>query len=386
MVSTSDPEVEVALEPEAAPEPKVEVEPAEAEATADVAEPTSEPDENVAAPPPPEPPVELTAAPVERPPRRRAKVALLVGLFGLAAILVAFSAWYIVYRKPVTALPIPGLAIEPMPGYGYSFYGPVRPTGIAVTADGSRIYATQSEGEAAVFVYDNRGELLATMAPPDTATDHVFVYVAVHPLTGEVYVSDRPIGAIHVYSADGDYLREFEPPASLAGWQPLGLGFDPAGHLFVTNAGIGAIHEFDAAGVLLRTIGGAGEFSFPNAAVQDSAGRIYIADSNNGRVVVLGADGAQLSVIGRGPGEGDVGLPRGMAVDDEDRVYVVDSVDHSVKVYRPADDGSLTFVGRFGDPGIGDGNFQFPNAVATDARGRVYVADWNNNRVQVWSY
>jgi sugar lactone lactonase YvrE len=30
--------------------------------------------------------------------------------------------------------------------------------------------------------------------------------------------------------------------------------------------------------------------------------------------------------------------------------------------------------------------FRFPNAVATDARGRIYVADWDNNRIQVWSF
>ncbi len=30
--------------------------------------------------------------------------------------------------------------------------------------------------------------------------------------------------------------------------------------------------------------------------------------------------------------------------------------------------------------------FQYPNSVAVDARGRVYVADTFNDRVQIWSY
>ena len=36
--------------------------------------------------------------------------------------------------------------------------------------------------------------------------------------------------------------------------------------------------------------------------------------------------------------------------------------------------------------GVGDGQFQYPNGIAVDGRGRVYVADSFNDRVQVWSY
>jgi sugar lactone lactonase YvrE len=35
---------------------------------------------------------------------------------------------------------------------------------------------------------------------------------------------------------------------------------------------------------------------------------------------------------------------------------------------------------------VQDGQFEFPNGVAVDTRGRVYVADTVNDRVQVWSY
>ena len=39
-----------------------------------------------------------------------------------------------------------------------------------------------------------------------------------------------------------------------------------------------------------------------------------------------------------------------------------------------------------GGEGVADGQFEYPNSVAIDARGRVYVADTFNDRVQVWSY
>jgi len=139
---------------------------------------------------------------------------------------------------------------------------------------------------------------------------------------------------------------------------------------------------------LIRTIGAIGQFSFPNAVAVDGTGTMYVSDSNNGRLVVLDPSGVQIATLRRGPYEGDLGMPRGLAIDDEARLYVVDTTDQSVKVYRqPAQAiGQPAYLGRFGAYGRADGAFSFPNAVATDARGRVYVADWDNDRVQIWSY
>ena len=320
--------------------------------------------------------------------RRQARVLLLALLSALATTLVIFAGWYVVVRKPISEFPLPLPSTQQMPGYGYSFYGASRPTGIAVTPDGSRIYTTQTVGDTAVIAFDARGNRVATLAPPETGTDHVFVYVAVSPASGDVYVTDRPATTIYVYGADGSYKGPFGAPASLAGWQPLGLNFDAQGDLFVTDPSVNAVHEFAPDGSLVRSIGQAGQFSFPNSVVEDSTGRLYVADSNNGRIVVLDGSGAQIGVIRRGPNDGDLALPRGMALDDEQRLYVVDSVDQSVKVYQVAGEpGSPpTFVGSFGAVGTGDGDFHYPNDVATDGRGRVYVADWDNDRVQIWTY
>jgi sugar lactone lactonase YvrE len=59
-----------------------------------------------------------------------------------------------------------------------------------------------------------------------------------------------------------------------------------------------------------------------------------------------------------------------------------------VRVYRvgDAEHPSPGYLGSFGQEGLRDGNFEFPNGIAVDNRGRVYVTDRENNRVQVWSY
>ena len=320
--------------------------------------------------------------------RRRPRMLLLALLTALATCMLAFVGWYLILRKPISEFPIPLPSSAQMPGYGYAFYDITRPTGIAVTADGSRIYVVQSEGDTAVLAFDAKGNKVATMTPPDARTDHVFVYVAVSPISGDVYVTDRPTSSVYVYAADGTYKRTLDAPGSAAGWQPLGVSFDSVGDLLVTDAGSGQVYEFDPQGAVTRTIGQTAQFNFPNSVTVDATSRLYIADSNNGRIVVLGPTGEQVAVVRRGRPNEPLGMPRGLALDDQGRLYVVDTIGQKVNVFQVAPDlaGQPSFLGSFGEMGIADGAFRFPNGVSTDARGRVYIADWSNNRVQIWTY
>ncbi len=323
--------------------------------------------------------------------RRRRKALLLFFLLLLAALVLLFGGLYLWLRKPVTEMPIPGLVTEPVPHYSYSIYGVTKPTGVAVSPSGDRVYVTETDGERIVRIFDGKGTPMGTIKPPAaTGAEHTPVYVALDPTNGDVYVSDRPTGSIYVYNRDGLWRRTFDPGKDLKGWQPLGLGFDAKGNLYVTDVSgpFNTVHEFGPDGALIRTIGEAGMFSFPNGVSVDAAGNLYVTDSNHGRLVVFDAGGKQRAVIKRGPGQGDLGLPRGTAVDDTGRVYVVDTSSHSVQLYRAITDADRLpkFIGSFGVEGSEDGGFEFPFGVATDTRARVYVADWNNDRVQVWSY
>ena len=312
-------------------------------------------------------------------------LAILLGLF------VLFTGWYLIFRKPITELPLPGVVVENLPHYEFSVYGVIAPTGVAVSADGSRIYVTQTERDPKVLILDRNGAEIASATPPEsTGSDHVPVYVALHPTNGDLYVSDRPAGAIYIYSAEGVYRRTFDPGKDLKGWQPLGLAFDTKGDLFVTDVSgpFNTVRKFGPDETLIQTIGAPGQFDFPNGVAVDAQGNIYVTDSNNGRLVVFDADGKQRAEIGRGNAAGELGLPRGTAVDGDGRLYAVDTTAHGVQIYHVMDatDKPPKYIGRFGIQGTDDGAFQFPNGVAVDGRARIYVTDWRNNRVQVWTY
>jgi DNA-binding beta-propeller fold protein YncE len=335
-------------------------------------------------------PAPVSEAPDEDRRRRRRRL-LLLFLVGLGLLLLTIIAiWYFLFRKPINPIPVIPDVFRP-PAYSSSIYGPDTAIGVAVSPDGSRVYVAETEGQRALRVYDARGRLLNAARPPAaTGTEHVPVWLAIDPLTSDVFVTDRPTGGIHVFDRDGAYRRTFPLVVPIKGWQPIGIAFDRDGNLFVTDVGgDGArVEVFDRLGTLVRTMGQEDGLAFPSGIVVDGKGIAYVADSNNGRLLAYGTDGSVLARIGRGVGTGKLALPRGVAVDDEGRVYVGDPTAQGVHVFGPpnAASGRLESLGFFGGPGIKDGTFQFPNGVATDARGRIYVADTFNGRVQVWSY
>jgi DNA-binding beta-propeller fold protein YncE len=333
-----------------------------------------------------EPPAE---AEPEEERRRRRKAILLLLLLGLLAMLVTIAIWYLLFRQPITPLPV--IPESRLPAYTTSIYGANNPVGIAVSPDGSRIYAAETEGDRVVRIFDAGGNLVGVAQPPETTgPEHVPTWIAIDPLTSEVYVTDRPTGEIYIYNRDGTYQRTFTLATPIAGWQPVGIAFDDDGLLYVADvSGVAAkVQVIDRTANVIRTIGETSGLSFPNGLAVDNDGNVYVADSNNGRLLVFDLDGNVRAQVGRGAGEGNLGLPRGLAVDDGGKVHVGDATGQGVFIYRTPTEESrrLEFIGFVGGEGIGDGQFEFPNGVAVDGRGRVYVADTVNDRLQIWSY
>jgi DNA-binding beta-propeller fold protein YncE len=294
--------------------------------------------------------------------------------------------------------PIAELFDRPSFQYVDSINGLQTPMGVAVGQDG-RIYVTETGGDRMIHIYNSARQEVGSFAPPDTQTaDRIPMYVAVSP-KGDVYVSDRGSATIFIFSADGDAQGQVTAPKGFEDWHPLALTFDKAGNLFVTDVTPDKhrLIVLDPQGKLKFSFGKQGEeegqFWYPNGIAVDSEGRIYVTDSNNGRMQAFDKDGKFLFKISRGMSPGDLSIPRGIAVDSENRLLIADTYRGAVQAYaisKSADSdpksAPLQFLNSFSGS-VGDGVFfLYPNGLALDGHGRIYIADRANNRVQIWKY
>ena len=323
---------------------------------------------------------------------------LLVGLAGLVFVVVSvFFVRYLFNPRPIEELISPDLSLDTPPHYLGSIYNVNHPVGVAVSPDGDRIYVSESGGERLVQVFDRRGQELGALVPATMwPVERSPVYLAVSS-DGLVLVTDRSRHLISIYAPDGILKAEYDP-----GWSPLGVRFDQDGMLLITDVSSGhntvrqlalnsAANRFltptlsEVGPILGENRDGPGQLNFPNSAVRDALGRIYVSDGNNWRIAVWDSNGDFLYHFGTGAGVESVSLPRGLFIDRRQRLYVVDASAHKVKVFGLEGD-VPEFLFSFGDLGTGDENLQYPTDIAVDQHGRIYIADRENNRVQIWTY
>lgn len=317
---------------------------------------------------------------------RPAVLVLLGGVVGLAMV-VSLGAYYLLKREPVTALPgIQQVALPVPPRPLFSIAGVSAPVGVSVTPDGQRIYVAEGGGQRLIKVFDRGGRPAAELAPaesqPGTRTPGEMSLDA----QGSLYVADRLRAAVDMYSPSLQWMGTFRPPVvdSLHGWLPNGVSFGPDGRVYVTDIGhdehdvLVMTTDGELVGRYGKSTGLPGGLTYPVQAVADEDGRVYVSDGNAARVLAISPRG--ISIIGQGGPEA-LGLPRGLAVANG-RLLVADARGNRVVVFAVGD--QPTYLYGFGDSGTDP--MSYPNAVAADRSGRVYVADRANDRVQVWTF
>ncbi|WP_028064916.1 NHL repeat-containing protein [Solirubrobacter soli] len=213
-------------------------------------------------------------------------------------------------------------------------------------------------------------------------------------LGDELFVGDQDNHRIQRFHLGADGLPDSPPIVfGVHGAGPgqfdivSGLSVDPARDhkVFVADDRNNRIQRlthdlaFDA---LTGTLGsGPGQFDNPYDTGVDLAGRLFVADNQNHRVVRLDAGTLAFTTSfgGSGLGPGRLNNVRGITVSPEGRVYATNTSLNQVSEFTP--DGG--YVRSFGLDGRGPTAFMQPRDVAVEANGDVVIADTRADRVQV---
>ena len=258
-----------------------------------------------------------------------------------------------------------------------------RPVAGSVDESG-RIYVTDASRQA-VFVFDEKvGELLVWEKARGLTPFASPVGVAPGP-DGGIFVADAELGFVAQLDRSGNPVREI---GSTLLKRPAGIARDAEQKLlYVADTHAHDVKVFDEQGRLVQLIGrrgeGNGEFNFPTH-VAFARGELYVTDTMNSRIQVFNAGGELLErKFGeRGLYVGNLVRPKGVAVDDEGHVYVVESYyDHLLVFSRGGQ-----FLLPIGGTGQEAGRFFLPAGVWVDGRNRVFVADMFNGRVIVFQF
>ena len=234
---------------------------------------------------------------------------------------------------------------------------------------------------------------------------------------GNVYIADtannrvRRVtrgGTITTYAGSGNALGDNGPATSAALRSPTGLALDGQGNLYIAEYNGARVRKVSPAGTI-STVAGTGSpgrtgdggpatsarLYLPRGVAVDAQGNLYISDDQLSTVRKVSTGGTITTFAGTGtPGfagdrgaatEAQLRYPEGIALDAQGNVYIADRGNGRVRKVSPA--GKITTIAG-GGASLDDGaaatsaSLSNPEGVAVDALGSIYVADWGHYRVR----
>ena len=241
---------------------------------------------------------------------------------------------------------------------------------------------------------------------------------------GNLFIADRfnnrirkvtPSGLVTTVAGGGTGSVWGDGGAATAAllYDPYSVAVDSAGNLFIVERTINRIRKVNTSGIITTIAGtgtGAGGFSgdggpataaqfyHPSGIAVDSAGNVFIADSNNLRIRKINTSGIITTVAGNGAAQGNFGdggaataanlsYPLGVAVDSAGNLFIADT-DHN-RIRKVDTSGIITTVAATGASGfLGDGGaataarLDSPKGVTLDSAGNLFIADYDNYRIR----
>lgn len=174
------------------------------------------------------------------------------------------------------------------------------------------------------------------------------------------------------------------PNDSRAWGEMSGLCLDHEGHIWAFHRGDVPVEIYDKSGERLKAWG-EGQFGRPHQVRVDNQGNVWLVDAGLHVVRKYDKSAKLLLTLGTSGVAGEDAThfdqPTDVAVAPTGEIFVADGYgNHRVVKF----DAQGQFVKAWGKKGAAPGEFDLPHSIAMDSKGRLYVADRSNGRVQIF--
>jgi sugar lactone lactonase YvrE len=174
----------------------------------------------------------------------------------------------------------------------------------------------------------------------------------------------------------------FAPPSQMKPGNPFAC----------SDSTLPPILKFDSSGKLVKAFG-EGLLLFPHGIHVDREGNVWVTDGlgkdgKGHQVFKFSPDGKVLMTLGKagvaGSGPDEFNAPSAVLVAPNGDIFVADGHggNTNARIVKFTKDGK--FIKTWGKKGSGPGEIDIPHALAMDSRGRLFVGDRQNNRIQIF--
>lgn len=190
---------------------------------------------------------------------------------------------------------------------------------------------------------------------------------------GDIYVSDGGNSRVQVFTSGGTYLRQWHVPLTTTD-QGLNIAVDASDNVYVGANYSADVYRYTSTGTLVtQWIAGEGPGVGSICLAVDASGSVYATAGY--RVRVFSPWGVLVREWST------QGFPDGLAVDAAGNIYVANRDNNRIDKFS----NSGAYITAWGSYGSGDGQFEQPVRVAIGSQGTVYVVDIGNCRVEAFS-
>jgi len=216
---------------------------------------------------------------------------------------------------------------------------------------------------------------------------------------GDVYVTDTGNSRVQIFNSGGSFIRRFGSQGNGVDrfQEPRGIGVNQESNnnnnsglrVFVSDPAQNnlshRLRKFRTDGTDLASLGQNG-LGNPRGVAIDGNNNVWVVDGSSGQIFLFDRSG-NLRTNWSPSGGGSLSAAEGIAVFEDSRntfVYVSDRSKNQVLKYEYTGDSSsgLSFITSAGSQGGGSNSFNEPMGIAADSCGNIWVADRINNRVQ----